>query len=297
MYSGISLYATCPCCNTVPSSFSNIIVYCFFVASYVAVYVASPVTWLISGLQPANVYIYSSVSAFIGVSPVYSGIWPYATSLVCNTVPSSFANVIVYSSIPSGISTIVISLSVLFPATSSIIILYVPFSVIFMFSFIFFVSFSVVTFSSSPSFVILYFTIPILSFAFIFIAYSLFSKYISSHAVTIGAILSIFTIFITSCDTFPFFPYVLLVNLYIPSLSKLNIVSFVITSLVSSSPAIQASIFVSVFNIFASFSFSSILTLTAPLYQLFVPYCTPATSILGLDTTSFTPAFISPNTI
>ena len=210
-------------------------------------------------------------------------------------LPSSSLNVTVYSS--SLISVIVISVSVTFPATSSIFILYIPFSVIFIVSFIFFVSSTSSSLSSSLSFLMLYFTIPILSFTLIFIPYSLFSKYTSSIFVIIGANLSIFIILITSCDTFPFFPYVLLVNLYIPSFSMLNPVSVVILSSVSSSPAIHSSIFVSVFCMFSFFSFSSICTLTFPLYQLFVPYCTPAASILGLDTCSFTPAFISPNTI
>ena len=61
-----------------------------------AVYVASPVTAVISGSQPLNEYAYCSSASFVGVAPLYAGVAPYATSLSCNTVPSSLTNLIVY---------------------------------------------------------------------------------------------------------------------------------------------------------------------------------------------------------
>ena len=46
------------------------------VALKVALYVASSVTAITSGVQPAKVYVYSEVAALVGVSPSYFGIRP-----------------------------------------------------------------------------------------------------------------------------------------------------------------------------------------------------------------------------
>ena len=62
-------------------------------AVYVAVYVAVPVTDAIVGVQPANVYVYCDVEAFVGLECV--GVVPYATFVVSIVEPSSFFHVIV----------------------------------------------------------------------------------------------------------------------------------------------------------------------------------------------------------
>ena len=56
-------------------------------ALYFAVYVAHVVTGSISGFHPLWVYSYHSHS-FVGVSHEYTGVSPYATSPLCNTVQS-----------------------------------------------------------------------------------------------------------------------------------------------------------------------------------------------------------------
>jgi len=56
--------------NTVPSSFFHVTVYLFVVALYCAVYVTFPVTALVSGVHPLNVYVYCAVAAFVGVAPL-----------------------------------------------------------------------------------------------------------------------------------------------------------------------------------------------------------------------------------
>ena len=67
-----------------------------YVASYLASYVASPSTLPIALSQPANVYLYISSAALVGVAPVYVGVTPYSTSFSSNILPSQFTNVIVY---------------------------------------------------------------------------------------------------------------------------------------------------------------------------------------------------------
>ena len=68
MYSGASQYATISDCNTVPSSFSNVIKYSFTVLSNCAVYVAHVVTATTAGLHVSlNVYVYCAVAVFVGV--------------------------------------------------------------------------------------------------------------------------------------------------------------------------------------------------------------------------------------
>ena len=97
VYFGVSPYATLPDCSSVPSSSTNLIVYSPTVLEYLAVYVASPVTLVISGVQPAKAYVYWASAFLVGVSPVYFGVSPYATLPDCSSVPSSSTNLIVYS--------------------------------------------------------------------------------------------------------------------------------------------------------------------------------------------------------
>ena len=61
-------------------------------------YVASSVAATTSGVQPANVYVYSAVASFVGTTSV-AGTLPSTTSTVSSVSPSQFLNVIVYLTI------------------------------------------------------------------------------------------------------------------------------------------------------------------------------------------------------
>ena len=64
---------------------------------YVAVYVAFPVTFAISGVHPANVYVYCAVDAFSGSAGTSISLAnvPYSYSVLDISVPSSSTNFIV----------------------------------------------------------------------------------------------------------------------------------------------------------------------------------------------------------
>ena len=97
LYSGIS-----PCqtfssvSNTVPSIFFHVTSYLLVVCEYVAVYVVHVITLVTEGLHQLNTYAYIQLGALCGVDPLYTGVSPYSTIHVCNTVQSSFWNVIKY---------------------------------------------------------------------------------------------------------------------------------------------------------------------------------------------------------
>ena len=79
-----------------PSSSTNVTVYLFTVLLYVALYVASPVTAVTSGVQPLNLYVYCAVAGLLG-SAGATGVAPYSYSAEASTVvPSSSTNVTVY---------------------------------------------------------------------------------------------------------------------------------------------------------------------------------------------------------
>ena len=54
--------------TVVPSSSTNLTLYLFFTADYVAMYIASHVTSSTAGLHPANVYVNSAVAALVGLT-------------------------------------------------------------------------------------------------------------------------------------------------------------------------------------------------------------------------------------
>jgi hypothetical protein len=66
VYDGVCPYSISDTCNSVPSSFTNFIVYLFTAALYVAVYVAHVVTSDIVGVHHAKAYVYCAVAAFVG---------------------------------------------------------------------------------------------------------------------------------------------------------------------------------------------------------------------------------------
>ena len=91
-------YVYGPSVTVIPHCVSSLLhvptVYSLAISSYVALYVASHVTVSISGVHPANVYVYSAVAALLPLACV--GFTPYSTSVVSITVSSSFNHVIVY---------------------------------------------------------------------------------------------------------------------------------------------------------------------------------------------------------
>ncbi len=97
LYSTFAFHFNCCSSNTVsPSSSTNVIVYILSFCVYVALYVASPVTATTVLSHPANVYVYSSVDAFVGTLPPYTTSSFHFNSCLSNSVPFSSTNIIVY---------------------------------------------------------------------------------------------------------------------------------------------------------------------------------------------------------